>query len=104
MIESKCFFITENEVSEEIKKLRLVERVFNGLGVDDGGYLFDNLDNFCLIIEHILVIVVDFLHEINAAEVFLNMVSNFPEMRDEFELNVLIVLNKTHQELVAQMQ
>ena len=101
MVEVESFLIAEDQISEEIKQLGLVKAILEGKSIDDAANMFDDSDDFQFVVEHTLIVVIDFLHVVNAAQIPLNVIAYLWEEGNQLQLDILIVLDQRHQELVA---
>ena len=75
-----------------------------GLVLDCGANLLDKFEQIGFVEQHCLVVVVHLLQEIDAPHIFLQMVANHRNVRNETGLYVLEVPYQTHQEFIGQMQ
>jgi hypothetical protein len=95
--------IAVDQESEEVEQFRLVETAF-GFTVDRVADFLDQFAHIDLVEEKGFVVVVHLLQEIDAAHVFADMVLDRGKVANQSRLDVLVVPDQTHQELVTEVQ
>lgn len=102
LVVAQALVVQIDEVPEEVQQFGLVQDV--GLLVDLVANCADQHLYLCLIVQHILVVVIHLLQQINATDVFIKVPHHDGQVWNDFGFHLLVVFNQSHDHLITQVQ